>query len=202
MHFSKIILPFLAGLSAAAVIPSEDANAVGSPLVVRGTTKIWGGKGTNPVDLDRSKFVVRDENGASVELETRARNGAGIAIRAAVKVGVQLANELSNWGSCKKARRKFTQETTNQMWNDNPDRAYFAAAICYNKGYRVRDWNGISERVSQKLSTGLLNTDYDCMYMSDNNAFWTDGDGGYENLAYVYDGNRCSFDGKTGDLTC
>lgn len=88
------------------------------------------------------------------------------------------------------------------MWSSNPDRSRYPAVACYNKGYSLRDNNGKAGLISARLSLGVLNTDYDCMYMTGNNQFYTHGDGGYINLAYQYDSGRCSFDGSTGDLSC
>lgn len=43
---------------------------------------------------------------------------------------------------------------------------------------------------------------YDCMYMEVNNQFYTHSEGGYINLAYHYDANRCTFIKDHGDLYC
>ncbi|KAH7311266.1 hypothetical protein B0I35DRAFT_336208, partial [Stachybotrys elegans] len=126
----------------------------------------------------------------------------GLIEAAANEAGRQLEglfNALWQWDD---AREEFTKRTTAGMWARNPDYRRYPAAICYNKGYRLRNPSGIAARVSEELKLEPLHTNYDCMYMTGNNAFWTDSDGGYINLSYTYDSNRCSFDGSTGDLTC
>jgi hypothetical protein len=45
------------------------------------------------------------------------------------------------------------------MWARNPDRNKYPAAICYNKGYSVKDNSGITGKVSAKLELGLLSTE-------------------------------------------
>ncbi|ORY16573.1 hypothetical protein BCR34DRAFT_611436 [Clohesyomyces aquaticus] len=126
--------------------------------------------------------------------------GKGLSV--IIKIAIEIAADtLKNLGEWNKARETFTQTTTLEMWNRNPDYAKFAAAICYNKGFRVKDPAGIAEQTSAKLELGLLNTDYECMFMAAPNQFFTDSDGGFINLSYRYD-SRCSFDAATGDLTC
>ncbi|KAF5869647.1 uncharacterized protein Bfra_010844 [Botrytis fragariae] len=127
-----------------------------------------------------------------------AINGVAILTKIAVEIGSQTIANLGKWND---AREKFTQTTTANMWSRNPDYNKYPAAVCYNKGYSLKNPAGIVGKVSAKLSLGLLNTDYDCMYMTGNNAFYTRSEGGYINLSYTYN-SRCSFDGKTGDLTC
>ncbi|KAK3984237.1 hypothetical protein QBC44DRAFT_202191, partial [Cladorrhinum sp. PSN332] len=116
----------------------------------------------------------------------------------AIEIGTDTIKNLGNWNE---AREEFTKATTNEMWARNPDYKKFPAAVCYNKGYRVKDPALTEGLVSVKFELGLLNTDYDCMYLGAPNQFFTDSDGGFINLSYTYS-DRCSFDQKTGDLTC
>ncbi|KAF6810545.1 hypothetical protein CMUS01_13445 [Colletotrichum musicola] len=88
------------------------------------------------------------------------------------------------------------------MWDNNPNPSLYAAAVCYNKGYGLQRPDGVAGKVSAKLTLGALNTDYDCMYMEGNNQFYTHSEGGYINLAYHYDANRCTFIKDNGDLHC
>ncbi|RAL61617.1 hypothetical protein DID88_009654 [Monilinia fructigena] len=129
-----------------------------------------------------------------------ALKGAGLLTKFAIEIGADFIKDLGQWN---KAREVFTQTTTDQMWKRNPDYNRYPAAVCYNKGYHLRDPNGHTGRVKAKLSIGnFLKTDYDCMYMTGNNAFYTWAEGGYINLSYTYNGNRCSFNRANGDLTC
>ncbi|CRK24844.1 hypothetical protein BN1723_014754 [Verticillium longisporum] len=100
-----------------------------------------------------------------------------------------------------KGREAFTQQTTDAMMNKNPDPSRFVAAACYNKGYSVANPENIDGLNSVEFSSGILHTDYDCMYLAAPNQFYTHGDGGFINLSYTYT-DRCSFDEATGDLTC
>ncbi|TGO59606.1 hypothetical protein BOTNAR_0159g00050 [Botryotinia narcissicola] len=127
-----------------------------------------------------------------------AIKGVAILTKIAIELGSQTISDLGKWND---AREKFTQATTANMWARNPDYNRYPAVMCYNKGYSVKNPAGIAGKVSAKLSLGLLNTDYDCMYMTGNNQFYTHSEGGYINLSYRYN-SRCSFDGKSGDLSC
>ncbi|GME26545.1 uncharacterized protein EAE97_006828 [Neofusicoccum parvum] len=117
----------------------------------------------------------------------------------AIKASVGLISNLNNWNS---AREGFTRTTTREMFNRNPDRRRWKAAVCYNKGYAVKDRNNVAGFRDAKFSLGPLNTDYDCMYLGAGNAFYTHAEGGYINLSYTYQRGACTFDGKTGDLSC
>ncbi|KAF9871147.1 hypothetical protein CkaCkLH20_11316 [Colletotrichum karsti] len=122
-----------------------------------------------------------------------------VATGVAVNIITEILQAVIEWT---KARETFTQAMTDEMWAQNPEPGKYHAAICYNKGYGVADWNGIAGLAKVTLRLNVLHTDYDCMYMSGPNQFWTASEGGYINLSYTYDRNHCSFDGKTGDLTC
>jgi hypothetical protein len=68
------------------------------------------------------------------------------------------------------------------MMAKNPDPARFQAAACYNQGFSVADPANIDGQNSVKFSLGLLNTDYECMYIAAPNQFFTEGDGGFINV--------------------
>ncbi|KAF7896250.1 hypothetical protein EAF00_006264 [Botryotinia globosa] len=124
--------------------------------------------------------------------------GVAIVTKVAIDAAGRTISNIKNWDN---AREEFTKTTTANMWARNPDYSKYPAVICYNKGYSVKNPAGIAGKVSVKLSLGILHTDYDCMYMTGNNQFYTDSDGGYINLSYRFN-SRCSFDGNTGDLSC
>lgn len=86
------------------------------------------------------------------------------------------------------------------MWAKNPNPAAYPGVACYNMGYKLKNDN-VEGKINAKLTSGVLNTDYDCMYVGKGNAFYTQGDGGYINLSYRYS-SGCSYDGSTGDLSC
>ncbi|KAM0274974.1 hypothetical protein ACHAQH_007704 [Verticillium albo-atrum] len=116
----------------------------------------------------------------------------------AIKAATKFIGDISNFD---KGREAFTQQTTEEMMNKNPDPARFVAAACYNKGYAVADPANTDGLNSVEFSLGVLHTDYDCMYLAAPNQFYTHGDGGFINLSYTYT-DACSFDKATGDLTC
>ncbi|KAH8714088.1 hypothetical protein GQ44DRAFT_625237, partial [Phaeosphaeriaceae sp. PMI808] len=127
---------------------------------------------------------------------------AEAAITKLTEIAIEFAADtIKNLGDWNEARETFTQTTTLEMWNRNPDYTKYATAICYNKVYRLANPAGIAELASAKSELGVLNTDYDCMYMEASNQFFTDSDGEFINLSYRYD-DRCTFDQETGDLTC
>lgn len=101
----------------------------------------------------------------------------------AVSATAKLIGDISNFDS---AREAFTQQTTDAMMARNPDPARFQAAACYNKGFSVADPANIDGQNSVKFSLGLLNTDYECMYIAAPNQFFTEGDGGFINVSVDY----------------
>ncbi|KAK7981503.1 hypothetical protein PG996_009194 [Apiospora saccharicola] len=128
-----------------------------------------------------------------------AGTAAATAItKAAIEAAGNLIKDVTNFDS---ARESFTKKTAADMWAKNPDPKKFAAAICYNESYDLRDPKGMDGLNSAKMSLGPLHTNYDCFYMTANNALFTRGDGGFVNLAFVSD-KRCTFDKSTADLTC
>ncbi|KAL1639563.1 hypothetical protein SLS58_007762 [Diplodia intermedia] len=122
----------------------------------------------------------------------------GAAIGHAAQAAIDGVGGIKNWN---KKREAFVKAVVQGMWDRNPNKWDAPAAICYNKGYDLRVPTGMKGLRDQEVSSGPLKTDYDCFYMSGNNAFWSRGDGGSVNLYTVYDGNRCRFDSSS-DLYC
>ncbi|KAH8599424.1 hypothetical protein B0O99DRAFT_504883, partial [Bisporella sp. PMI_857] len=117
----------------------------------------------------------------------------------AIEIGAETIANLGKWNE---AREEFTKATTNEMMKQNPDPATFPAAACYNKGYDLANPANIDALADVDFSLGLLKTDYDCMYIKGPNQFFTRSEGGFINLSYTYNPDRCSFDQSTGDLSC
>lgn len=101
----------------------------------------------------------------------------------AVNAAVKLIGDISNFDS---AREAFTQQTTEAMMAKNPDPAKFQAAACYNKAFSVADPAKIDGQNSVKFSLGLLNTDYECLYIAAPNQFFTESDGGFINVSLKF----------------
>lgn len=94
-------------------------------------------------------------------------------------------NILPNLNTWEQVREEFTKKTVEEMWARRPDDN--VAAICYvsdrltlqlckvankltfsveqNMDYTVSKPDQVSELASVKLSSGLLNTDYDCFFL-------------------------------------
>ncbi|KAM0281235.1 hypothetical protein ACHAQH_003666 [Verticillium albo-atrum] len=211
MHFltsASLVLGLLNGIANSAALPEPAPQpAVGDvnptiPASVQET--LTGRKGAD------GKLIIEPEPVPATRLAKRAgpivvvvgiagTAAAGIIVKMAIEIG---AETIKNLGEFNEAREAFTKKTTQEMWDRNPDYAKFPAAACYNKGYRLADPAKIDGLRSAKFELGLLNTDYDCMYIQSPNQFFTDSEGGYINLSYTYDPTRCSFDQGTGDLSC
>ncbi|KAH7385951.1 hypothetical protein BKA66DRAFT_569269 [Pyrenochaeta sp. MPI-SDFR-AT-0127] len=178
--------------------------------------------GPNVVSIDKSEnlhenlkvephneVVARSKNNAISKIQKRGAALIVIGIagtsfligltKIACEIGVETVKNLGDWTE---VREEFTKATVVKMWDENKDYNKYPAVACYNKGYSLQYPNRIDGKVSAKLELGQLNTDYDCMFIEAPNQFYTHGDGGYINLAYRYNSNRCSYDSKTGDLTC
>jgi hypothetical protein len=69
------------------------------------------------------------------------------------------ATQPLHWLTPIQAREEFTKKTTAEMWARNPDRNKYPAAICYNKGYSVKNNSGVTGKVSAKLELGMLSTE-------------------------------------------
>ncbi|KLU82630.1 hypothetical protein MAPG_01701 [Magnaporthiopsis poae ATCC 64411] len=133
--------------------------------------------------------LVADEAGAQIEkrqvisgMLTQAATDIGTEVaRQAIQGAITLIKDISNWT---KAREEFTKATVAQMWAENPDPKKYAAAICNNVGYTLKNGNaGAIGKVSVELKKGSLHTNYDCFYLEAGNTFSSTGDGGYINLA-------------------
>ncbi|RYP08443.1 hypothetical protein DL764_001899 [Monosporascus ibericus] len=207
MQFSTVFnLALFASMAMATPMP---APAVGDPnanIPKSVTVNLTGQKkGDKFIEgLEPTGNVARDLNervvGATVTVLAIV---ATPAIAKIAQIAIQIgADTIKNLGKWNEAREKFTQATTNAMWDRNPDYNRFPAVACYNKGYSLKDPNNIDGLVSAKFELGLLSTDFDCMYVGAPNQFYTHSEGGYINLSYTYNPARCSFDQNTGDLTC
>ena len=124
----------------------------------------------------------------TVTLEARDDSAHGLTKREpvialvteAVKATVKLIGDISNFDA---AREAFTQQTTEAMMAKNPDPKKFQAAACYNKAFSVANPANIDGLNSVKFSLGLLNTDYECLYIAAPNQFFTESDGGFINVS-------------------
>ncbi|KAK6827650.1 hypothetical protein PG990_009262 [Apiospora arundinis] len=183
----------LAILSATASIAAATPTGHYSPNAAVATTE----KRDLAQTLD-SRAPVEKRAILTAILTTVGTTAATAITTKAIEAAAGLIKDLANFDN---AREEFTKKTANAMWAANPDPAKFAAAICYNMGYDLQDPKGMDGLTSAKMTLGPLNTDYDCFYMTANNALWTRGDGGFINLAFVSD-KRCTFDRDTADLTC
>lgn len=120
----------------------------------------------------------------AAELEPRQANPYAVAfissaasalVSKAVDEAVGLIGDISDWnGVCTlstsmgltdelttrmiQAREKFTQKTTDAMWQSRPSQA--GAAVCYNKAYVVSNRNSMSDLTSVELKKGPLHTEY------------------------------------------
>ncbi|KAH6714985.1 hypothetical protein BKA61DRAFT_631861 [Leptodontidium sp. MPI-SDFR-AT-0119] len=194
MRFSILTLALTSGLAVA--LPYVDSTSGPSAASLSGA-KLNDRDAIAEVNAESEERLVK-RGATAVVIGIAAVKGAAILTKIAIEHGAETIKNLGKWTEVREA---FTKATVADMWSRNPDRNKWHAAICYNKGYRVQNPNGIDGKLSAKVSSGLLNTDYDCMYMNAPNQFYTDGDGGYINLAYQYD-SHCTFDKKSGDLTC
>ena len=101
-------------------------------------------------------------------------------VNEAVKAAVGFIGDISNFDA---GREAFTVQTTEAMMANNPDPERFQAAACYNKGFSVADPANIDGQSSVEFRLGILNTDYECMYIAAPNQFFTEGDGGLINVS-------------------
>ncbi|KAK1991770.1 hypothetical protein LX36DRAFT_734445 [Colletotrichum falcatum] len=181
MRFSAISL---------AVVSALAVDAAAIPVVAEAGIPAAAGSGGR---------LAERQGGVTGAITSIGNSAMSVATGVAVNLVTDTLRAIVDWT---KARETFTQQTTDAMWKKNPDPSKFPAAVCYNKGYRLENPDGVDGKASVTLRSNLLHTDYDCMYMTGPNQFYTDGDGGLINLSYSYDGNRCTFDKSTGDLTC
>ncbi|EFQ30367.1 hypothetical protein CGRA01v4_09900 [Colletotrichum graminicola] len=181
MRFSAISLVLASALA---------VNAAVVPVMAKTSVGVENGTGSH---------LAERQAGVAGAITSIGSSAMSVATGAAVNLVTDSLRAIVDWT---KARETFTKQTTDEMWKKNPDPAKFPAAVCYNKGYRLADPNGVDGKASVTLRSNLLKVNYDCMYMTGPNQFFTDSDGGLINLSYSYDGNRCTFDQSTGDLTC
>ncbi|KAI9645877.1 hypothetical protein NHQ30_005313 [Ciborinia camelliae] len=83
----------------------------------------------------------------------------------AMQQGLQNAYHATKWNAVREA---FTQATTMEMWNKNPNSAAWPAVVCYNKGYHLSHMRdvplgeiavGKSGLTKATLSLGWFHTD-------------------------------------------
>lgn len=190
MRFTSAVVLALAGAAAATPI------AAPVPVVESGVAIEERAILSGEVDADMEKRQI-DPITASILLAVgtaAATKLTNVAIDSVIKL-------IKDVSSFTEAREKFTKQTTAAMW-DAADKKVYSAAICYNMGYTLKNPSGIDGKTSVKLKQGLLNVDYDCFLMKAGaNALYTNGDGGFQNLAVQHD-QRCTYDSKSADLTC
>ncbi|CEI61652.1 unnamed protein product [Fusarium venenatum] len=146
-----------------------------------------------------SDHLLSKREPVTVAILTAAGTAAVTAIvNEAVQAAASFIGDISNFDA---GREAFTKQTTDAMMANNPDPERFQAAACYNQGFSVADPANIDGQSSVEFSLGILNTDYECMYIAAPNQFFTEGDGGFINLSFTHS-DRCTFDQETADLTC
>ncbi|KAG5812757.1 hypothetical protein H9Q74_004116 [Fusarium xylarioides] len=185
--FTKVVAA-IAGCSAivnGAVIPADNGLHT-TTLQTRDTTKSTG-------------HILSKREPVTIAILTAAGTAAVSAIVSeAVSAAAAFIGDISNFDA---GREAFTVQTTETMMANNPDPERFQAAACYNKAFSVADPANIDGQSSVEFRLGILNTDYECMYIAAPNQFFTEGDGGLINLSFTHT-DRCTFDQETADLTC
>ncbi|GJC81425.1 hypothetical protein ColLi_04263 [Colletotrichum liriopes] len=176
----------------------EDRAAAGDDMSSEAVESLQQRADAPPAGQDTQALQKRVSPAVAV-IAGPAINVFASVVTAAIHAAIGGLASMAFWNP---VRENFTKNTVKRMWDNNPDHAKYPAAICYNKGYGLQRPQGIIGLTSAKLTLGALNTDYDCMYMEGNNQFYTHSEGGYINLAYHYDGNRCTHLRDNGDLHC
>ncbi|RGP76918.1 ethanolamine utilization [Fusarium longipes] len=126
-----------------------------------------------------SDHLLSKREPVTVAILTAAGTAAATAIvNEAVNAAVAFIGDISNFDA---GREAFTVQTTEAMMANNPDPERFQAAACYNKAFSVADPANIDGQSSVEFRLGILNTDYECMYIAAPNQFFTEGDGGLIN---------------------
>ncbi|KAI3574423.1 hypothetical protein IWW34DRAFT_883989 [Fusarium oxysporum f. sp. albedinis] len=158
----------VAGCSAivnGAVIPAEN-DLHTTTLQTRDTAKGTG-------------HILSKREPVTIAILTAAGTAAVTAIvNEAVSAAAAFIGDISNFDA---GREAFTVQTTETMMANNPDPERFQAAACYNKAFSVADPANIDGQSSVEFRLGILNTDYECMYIAAPNQFFTEGDGGLIN---------------------
>ncbi|KAF4304724.1 hypothetical protein GTA08_BOTSDO07499 [Botryosphaeria dothidea] len=194
MRFTIPLVLAVAAVASSAAVPEPNAMAGEISVAVSDGKSVEIVDASVEVSLDK-----RQNQSPTAEVVSGKSGDAGLAIGKIFNALLQKLVPLKDWTPTREA---FTQQTTALMWQNNPNPGKWPAVVCYNKGWRVKNAGAISDVVDVNLKMGALHTDYDCMYIGRNNQFYTDGDGGYINLCYRYNSAICSYDGRTGDLTC
>ncbi|KAH6693595.1 hypothetical protein F5X68DRAFT_187403 [Plectosphaerella plurivora] len=216
MQISKLTTSalFMSLASNVVAVPAPNPQAANTDIVASQSVTLTGKK------VDGT--FVKEPAPSTPDSQALQKRGAiivvaGIAGTAALAKVAQIAIEIGadtikNLGEWNEAREAFTKATTQAMWDRNPDYAKFPAVACYNKGYRLANPANVDAVASVKFDLGLLNTEYviftteaSIVRVADMGlatTFFTDSEGGYINLSYTYNPERCSFDQKTGDLSC
>lgn len=65
----------------------------------------------------------------------------------------------------------------------NFDFVCFQVVVCYNKDFLVVDLVNIDGQFFVEFRFGILNIDYECMYIVVLNQFFIEGDGGFINVS-------------------
>ncbi|WQF75290.1 hypothetical protein CDEST_00304 [Colletotrichum destructivum] len=176
IRFKEIAVAYFFGLAASSpVLGAPTTSSDGLPGADSDSSKPdWK---TIEADFKEQLAKTKNDQTLSKRLNTHSATNVGLGqiIYAAGSAAYNHVKSISNWNE---AREQFTQLTTKIMIDHNPYPSEAVAAICYNKGYDVRDRRGIYGLTSQELAIWPLKTDYDCFYMGKNNAFWSQGDGG------------------------
>ncbi|KAI6785644.1 uncharacterized protein J7T54_005978 [Emericellopsis cladophorae] len=142
--------------------------------------------GLTTTTLQTRDNILSKREPVTVAILTAAGTAAVSAIVSqAVTAAASFIGDIASFDS---GREAFTKQTTDEMMARNLDPERFQAAACYNRGFSVADTANIDGQSSIKFSQGILNTDYECMYIAAPNQFFTEGDGGFIN--------------ETADLTC
>jgi hypothetical protein len=161
----------VAGCSAivnGAVIPAEN-DLHTTTLQTRDTAKGTG-------------HILSKREPVTIAILTAAGTAAVTAIvNEAVSAAAAFIGDISNFDA---GREAFTVQTTETMMANNPDPERFQAAACYNKAFSVADPANIDGQSSVEFRLGILNTDYECMYIAAPNQFFTEGDGGLINVSH------------------
>lgn len=149
----------------------------------------------------RAGGLILAKRTTTTALPTSSATGAAaeagkLAVGAAAAAQVR---DIIDWAA---GREAFTRATTRAMWERNPDYGIYVAAVCYDQGYGLSDPAAVREGVvSVSLVSGVLDADYDCLYLGRGESSYTYGEGGYVNLGYTHSA-ACRYQADSGDLWC
>ncbi|KAI1671855.1 hypothetical protein L13192_02714 [Pyrenophora tritici-repentis] len=139
---------------------------------------------------------------AIVPLDTRSNTAAAVDTGDVFPIPSDARQLVGRASEEINKRREFTKQTVDYAMAIPNKPEKWVAAACYNQKWGVAKQENTGQVRSVSLDVGPYTVTYDCMYLARDNAFWTYGDGGYENLAYSYYPDACTFDPTTSDLTC